>query len=267
MELRIEPYKLPEAPVFNYADLKAALQEKMTLYEATIYSDDQIKQAKADKASLNRLKKALNDERIKREREYMQPFSTFKSQINEIIEIIDKPVKAIDKQVTEFEDRRKAEKQQQILEFWEKSGAPEWMHTIDTRWLNATASMKSIQAEICENIEKANKDLAVIRALPAYAFEAEEYYKNTQNLAEAVSEAHRLSEMAERKAAHEAAQAKRNAEAVAAEKSTATEPEISAAPPAEPKKYVVSFRATLTIEQARELRDFFQSRGIEYEKI
>lgn len=93
MELRVNEVAIPEKIDFNYEELKAELTSKVSFYETLVYTDDQIKDAKADKANLNKLKRALNDERIRREKEYMQPFNVFKAQINEIIGIIDKPIK------------------------------------------------------------------------------------------------------------------------------------------------------------------------------
>lgn len=71
MELKMHEYQLPEKILFNYEELKRELTEKVSHYETLVYTDDQIKEAKADKAALNKLKKALNDERIRREREYI----------------------------------------------------------------------------------------------------------------------------------------------------------------------------------------------------
>lgn len=85
MELRVNEVAIPEKIDFNYEELKAELTSKVSFYETLVYTDDQIKDAKADKANLNKLKRALNDERIRREKEYMQPFNVFKAQINEII--------------------------------------------------------------------------------------------------------------------------------------------------------------------------------------
>lgn len=105
MELKVNEVSIPEQITFNYDELKRDLIDKVSTYETLVYTDDQIKQAKADKANLNKLKKALNDERIRREKEYMKPFNDFKSKINEIICIIDKPVAVIDRQVKEYEDK------------------------------------------------------------------------------------------------------------------------------------------------------------------
>ena len=123
MELKVNEYQLPEQILFNYEELKAELTEKVQHYETLVYTDDQIKEAKADRATLNKLKKALSDERIRREREYMQPFNEFKSRINEIISIIDKPVAVIDKQIKEYEDTKKQEKLEEIKKLWSVSAA------------------------------------------------------------------------------------------------------------------------------------------------
>lgn len=95
MELKVNEVSIPEQITFNYDELKRDLIDKVSTYETLVYTDDQIKQAKADKANLNKLKKALNDERIRREKEYMKPFNDFKSKINEIICIIDNILKSV----------------------------------------------------------------------------------------------------------------------------------------------------------------------------
>lgn len=105
MELRVNEVAIPEKIDFNYEELKAELISKVSFYETLVYTDDQIKDAKADKANLNKLKKALNDERIRKEKEYMQPFNVFKAQINEIIGIIDKPIAVIDEQVKAYDEK------------------------------------------------------------------------------------------------------------------------------------------------------------------
>ena len=102
MEIRINDLSLPEKIIFNYEELKEGISAKVAHYKNLVYTDDQIKEAKEDRANLNKLKKALNDERIRLEKEYMIPFNTFKAQLNEIIKIIDEPVTMIDSQVKEY---------------------------------------------------------------------------------------------------------------------------------------------------------------------
>lgn len=287
MELRIEPYSTPEQILFNYEELKEMLLEKASHYEALVYTDDQIQIAKADRANLNRLKKALNDERIKREREYMESFNVFKAQVNEIIGIIDKPCAVIDRQVKEFEEREKEKKMQQIEEHWNSCTLPININLgqiFNSKWLNASVKMPAIVKEITAKLEQITNDLAVIENLPSYAFEAKEIYINTLDLGKAVSEANRLRELAEKKAAWEAEQARRKAEELAEWERKKAEAEAAAIKPSEPvdtpctpygadhqpeepQKQWIGFQALLSVDDAKALKAFFTERNIQYKAI
>jgi hypothetical protein len=281
-ELQIEELKLPAEISFNYEELKAELTEKVKHYEAMIYDDTQIKEAKADRANLNRLKKALNDERIKREKEYMAPFNEFKTKINEIIAIIDKPVALIDRQVKEFEEQQKNKKAEEIQTWFdnnrEELGAPEWLRLKnigDTKWLNASASLKSIQEEIAAKVDTIKAHLETIQSLPEFSFEAAEVYKTSLDINRAIAEGKRLADIQKRKQEAEE-RAKAEAEAKAQEESQKQQeaPQEEPQPQEEPKAEApkaqaqwVKFQALLTVEQAKALKAFFESNNIEFKTV
>ena len=202
MELRVEEYQLPEELKFNFEELKTELAEKVKTYETTIYTDDQIKQAKTDKANLNKLKKALNDERIRREREYMEPFNQFKVKINEIIAIIDKPIAVIDKQIKAADDKRKADKQLEIGSLFIVKRFPDWVRIDmiqDPSWLNATTTMKQIEDNLDGWKNRISAELKTIEGLQEFSFEATEVYKKTLDMAKAIAEGQRLADIQKRK--------------------------------------------------------------------
>lgn len=279
MQLKINEVEIPKKIDFNYTELKQELTEKVQMYETLVYTDDQIKQAKTDKANLNKLKKALNDERIRREREYMAPFNEFKAQINEIIGIIDKPIAIIDKQVKEADEQKKLEKAHAIEELFEEMTKPEWVKLqaiYNSKWLNATSSIKSIREEIESRLEQINNDLATLSNLPEFGFEATEVYKVTLDINKAVNEGKRLAEIQKRKEEQE--RLKAEAEARAKEEKPKIEEIGSKVEEKVENEDVkttneinntqwVSFSARLTVEQARELKEFFDSRNIEFKAI
>lgn len=283
MQLKVNEVVIPEKITFNYEELKQEIAEKVKTYEVLVYDDTQIKLAKTDKANLNKLKKALNDERIRREREYMAPFNEFKAQINEIIGIIDKPIAIIDKQVKEAEEQKKLEKAHAIEKLFEEMTKPEWVKLnaiYNSKWLNATSSMKSIREEIESRLEQINNDLATLSNLPEFGFEATEVYKVTLDINKAVNEGKRLAEIQKRKEEQERlkaeaeARAKAEAERRIAEQERAKEEvkeeqevERSCKEPEPVNAQWVSFSARLTVEQARELKEFFDSRNIEFKAI
>lgn len=203
MELNVKEVALPQKIEWNYEELKAEIAEKAKTYETMVYTDDQIKLAKSDKAKLNHLKKALNDERIAREREYMKPFNEFKSQINEIISIIDKPVSIIDKQVKEYDQIKKREKAKRCLELFEELNRDyDWLDyskVSNPKWINATFTLKKVQEEIEEKLEQIENDLNTLSSLEAYSFEAIEEYKRSLDVGKAIAEGQRLVDIQKRK--------------------------------------------------------------------
>lgn len=295
MELLVSEYQRPESILFNYEELKAEITEKTKMYETLVYTDDQIKDAKADKAKLNKLKKTLNDERIRLEKEYLEPFNDFKNKINEIIRIIDKPVAVIDKQVKEFEDKKKQDKYDAIKVMWEELEHPSELtleKIYNSKWLNASTSMKSIQDTMTAAVEKFKQDIATLSNLSEFGFEATEVYKSTLDVNKALYEAQRMSQIAKAKAEREAElerqriereERARRAEEEArkiAEQEVKQEyqtPDIVEVE--EPKQVIestdnsvnektwVSFSALLTTEDAYALKDFFNSRNIEFKAI
>lgn len=290
MELRVNEVTIPEKISFNYEELKAELTEKVAFYETLVYTDDQVKDAKADRATLNKLKKTLNDERIRREKEYMQPFNEFKAQVNEIIGIIDKPIAVIDKQVKEFEDQKKANKQNAIEELFATIGFQNFVtleKIWDPKWLNASVSMKSIEEQMRSRMYQIGDDVLTLHNLPEFGFEATEVYKQTLDINKAIKEAQRMAEItkakaeaeAKKKAAEEArkAEEERKAKEIKEEQTVIApaEPNEQAVTPSEPvqsadstpERMLVRFEVLLTTEDAYALKEFFKSRNIEFKAI
>lgn len=286
MELRVNEVTIPEKISFNYEELKAELTEKVAFYETLVYTDDQVKDAKADRATLNKLKKTLNDERIWREKEYMQPFNEFKAQVNEIIGIIDKPIAVIDKQVKEFEDQKKANKQNAIEELFATIGFQNFVtleKIWDPKWLNASVSMKSIEEQMRSRMYQIGDDVLTLHNLPEFGFEATEVYKQTLDINKAIKEAQRIAEIAKakaeaaakKKAAEEArkAEEERKAQEIKEEQTVIvpTEPHEQAVTPPEPvqsePKFPVRFEAIMTEKQGEELNLWFAERNIEFKAI
>lgn len=278
MEMRVTEYQLPAAIEFNFEELKAELTAKVAHYENLVYTDDQITEAKADRASLNKLKKALNDERIRREKEYMQPFNEFKAKVNEIIGIIDKPVGIIDRQIKEAEEQKKQAKLDSITSYFNTTEHPDWLHLsqiMNEKWMNASTSMKSVQEEMNAKLDQIELDLTTLHDLPEFGFEATEVYRTSLDMNRAINEAKRMSDIAKAKAAaEEQARLKAEAEAKAAE----AEPEVNNVPdinvghkepakqPEAPKQWV-AFQAYLSVEQAKALGQYLKAAGIEYKAV
>ena len=208
MEIRINDLSLPEKIIFNYEELKEGISAKVAHYKNLVYTDDQIKEAKEDRANLNKLKKALNDERIRLEKEYMIPFNTFKAQLNEIIKIIDEPVTMIDSQVKEYQENKKEEKRKEIVSYFDsvKEKLPDEIGLegiFNTKWLNESVSMKSVKKEIDDIVCKIQVDISTINDLGELSFYALEKYFKSHNLNDSILFAKEQIELEKKKAEFE----------------------------------------------------------------
>ena len=247
-ELKIQAPK-NKPVVWNYDSLKADLTTALADYENRVYTEDTIDEAKADKAKLNKLKKAINDERISREKEYMQPFNEFKAQAKELCDLIDTASSGIGKQIDGFEEKRVAEKMGSIRNTFNEIASLYPINFItlekilNDKWLNKGTSDKAIAKEITDVFEKAVKDLEVIRKMPRYAFEAEEAYKTCLDLNKALADGERAAEIQARKGQETQASA---------------ETEIAVE---------MSFKCKITKTQAQALVDFCKANGITIQRI
>ena len=260
MELKIKEYQIPGPIVFNFDELKTGLTEKADQYAHIVYTDDNIKTAKEDRADLNRLKKALNDERIRRQKEYMKPFDAFKAQIDEIINIIDKPVLAIDAQIKEFEQIKQDEKKTYIEDMFNNMLFPEFVkleQVWNLKWLNATFSMKQIEEELLGQKSRIISECQTLASLPSYHTEAVHFYQKTLSMEQALAKVRELTEVDKARA-----EARKIIEETAEEVNN----RVNAEALEEPKIWV-GFEAYLNRTTAAMLKDFFGRYNIEYKPI
>ena len=273
MEMKVNELVIPEQITWNYDELKTELTEKVKKYETLQYTEDNIQEAKKDRAALNKLKTALNDERLRREREYMKPFEEFKAQVNEIRGIIDKPIQVIDEQLKEYEENRRNEKATEIGAYWSQEVVhPEWVtlpQIMDEKWLNASVSMNQIKKDIDAKVGQINYDIQTLEQME-FSFEAIEEYKRSLDLNKAIQEGKRMVEIQKAKEEAERKEAEIMSKVEEDELETVAkdiEDDMKPEPTEEVKKMVVRFEVELTVEEARELRDFFLKREIVFRAI
>lgn len=276
MELRVEPVTFPEVIQFNYEELKAEITSKVEMYKNLVYTgSDQIKDAKADRAALNKLIKAMSDERIRIKKDCLKPYEEFERKIKELTDIVNEPVQLIDKQIKEYEQTLKEEKRKEIEALFETIGFQAFVKLEmiwDEKWLNASVSMKSIEEKMRDRMYQISTDIMTLNRLSEYAFEAVAVYKETLDMNRSIAEAQRMSDIAKQKAETEARkkqEEERRAKEAEEKPVIIPEPVPEQQEPerTEPQKMEVRFAALLTTEDALALKEFFQSRNIEFRAI
>jgi septum formation inhibitor MinC len=279
LELNLEPIQAPSEIKFNYEELKTQLENMTAEYRGLVFTESQLPEAKKDRAALNRMKKALNDARIQTQREYMAPFDEFKGRIDDLIRLVDEPVKEIDAQIKGFEEAAKEEKKEEIRKLFTETGFQGFV-TLEMiwneKWLNKSYSLKQISEEMTQLVNKIGTEVYTIHSLEAFSFEAMEVYKETLDLSRAIAEGQRLADIQKRKeeeaerraeearAKEEAERARREEAQAAAEAPEETESEPRT--PIQPDHWQeksVTIRITARYEQKDFLNDFFRKLGAE----
>ena len=87
----------------NFLVVKADIEKYIEPFFNVVVGLDNKKDVKKDLASLRKLSKALNDKRIAKEKAYLQPFNTYKSETENIIETLGKAITHLDSGVKVIE--------------------------------------------------------------------------------------------------------------------------------------------------------------------
>ena len=167
MELKVEEIKALAPIQFNYEDIKKWVTEKAKEYKSVVYTEETITSAKTDRATLNKVAKAINDEKIRIKKEVLKPFEDFENKCKELQNIITDASNSIDVQVKAFEEKEQNEKKDNIRNIF-NAYIGDFKEVIDfekifnPRWLNKTYTIKKIEEEINHLIVKTNDDLSVI---------------------------------------------------------------------------------------------------------
>lgn len=196
---------------WNKEQIKEAVVSITEQYRGLSYTEEQLQEAKADRAKLNAVKKDISDRRVQVKKALLEPYEKFEAEVNEVVALIDEPIAMIDEQIAAYEERTKKEKRQALEDFFEKSMVDipvliTFDKIFNPKWLNKTASLSSCKKEIKKTIDDIVTDVSAIRSSLSgkYSVYAEDFYmKREMNLSKALSEANRIQEM-DKKAEEEA---------------------------------------------------------------
>jgi hypothetical protein len=225
---------LPAVIDWNHEQLKKELAERLEHYNGLVVTEDAIKEAKADRAKLNKLRTAFDEKRKDVKKACLAPYEDFEKKVKEVVALIDKPIAAIDTQVKGFEEAKRQEKYAAIQSFYDESigDLQELLpleRIIPAKWANAGEKLESITQEISETISRVRNDIGIIKAMKL-AFEQNvlDTYLRTLDMSAALAEKARMEEQAER--------LKRLEESKAAQVAAAPVREVVAEAPAEPPR-------------------------------
>lgn len=148
----------PEIKITNKEKLDALVDAVVKKYSGIVVTEDTLKECKKTLTELRKLSKELNAKRLEKQREYEIPVKEFKAQIDAYINQINDVISDIKQGTDEFEEKRKAEKQEAIqnliAEMAGNYGVDPETIEIDKKWLNKSTTMKKITEEIANKMKE-----------------------------------------------------------------------------------------------------------------
>ncbi len=281
MELKIvQPTKFIEAIEFNFEELKGQLKESLEKYQNLAFSEEQIKLAKTDRATLNKLKEAIENKRKEIRAKCLKPYEDFEVKIKELVKLIEEPIANIDGQIKKVEEDRKIQKLAEITKMFDKYAVEANIHELITcekifnpKWFNTSYKLSNIEQEI-KDITKniADSIKAIEDTKTEFGEQVLDKYLQTLDLTAALAENTRLYQQKEKLEKMKAEQERREAQkedikpVVVEEEKQVEQPKAQPEPAGveEPKVMQIDFRVWVTERQKMQLRAFLVASKIKY---
>ena len=165
-------------PTTNLDEVQDNIDGLLAAYTGRVYTADEIKGAKADRAQVNKWDKQLADAATTIKKHYLERvdpvldrIAAMRRQVKEVSAAIDRQVKAVEE--GEREDKRRA------LELIYRDAAGEdlaplvpFARLMEDRWLNKSVSLAAAGRELRKAVERRREDLRIIRNTCGEDFEA-----------------------------------------------------------------------------------------------
>ena len=280
--LKSAEINLPQS-IANLEALKAELTPKLEYYNTLVVTADSIKEAKADRAALNKLKTAIDDQRKEIKRQYLEPYNVLETQCKEVLALIDAPIAAIDKQIKAFDNIEEKEKFNNIQAAFTALAAPDWVtldDVLNPKWKNKTLKTESIITELTAKVKELTEGLEKIAEMykaEPYLLSITEFFKEHKDFSKTAVYAAQMNtaykrEQAEKEKAAALQNTLQNAsqtaptvsnESILPEEQTQQETQ-----PQQPQPiYKGKFEVEATKEQLQKLGEFMKANGIKFKTI
>lgn len=284
------PEDFVKAIEWNHDELKTALTNELEKYKHLVFTPDTITDGKRTLADLRRFKTTIEDKRKEVKNQIMAPYLDFEKKVKELTALVDEPIAAIDKQVKNYDEQRRADKLAECEAYFDEkaeelnlTGFIRWESVTKAEYGNVSKSMTQITEEIDTVLNRVFEALKVIDGMESeYTFEMRQTLSQTLDLQQAIAKGQQLKEIAEQKARFEAerqAEQERRAaeredraklieEAGKAKKEEPVQEEtVEEVKPEKPQLYTLRFEVAGTRDQLMQLSRFLKINNYSYTQL
>lgn len=178
--------------LWNADEISEEIDKKVGYYKSLVYTDEQVVEAKKDRATLNKFIAALKAKDREIKKLCLAPYEEFHARMQQIIKQVEEPAALIDKQVKAFDEESKRKKREDIEALFKSKGFQPWVKLekiMDSRWLNKSYSMSSIDEDMNKIMYKIGEDIFMINKQPDGVQAALSEYKRTLDVRAAIAAA------------------------------------------------------------------------------
>lgn len=251
---------------------KFAIQLK-EYYSKIVWSNETLAEAKEEKANVNKFKDKVATFRKNIVSEYNKPIALFETTAKETEKLLQETYNSINEQVQSFEEIKKEEIKNQCVYYFNECAKSYNIDFInfDNMNLNITLSMatpkgdltKKVIDTINEYVDKINKDIELINT-QEHSTEIMVEYKKTLNVSQSIINVNqRIEQIKLEEQKQEEIKQMKQEEQQRVEK---IEVEVLTAPKEQEKEYSLSFKVIGTMDQLRQLKQFLEAGGYNYEQ-
>ena len=154
----------------NMSEVKEYALKTKKYYETLVFNDEQIKEAKEERADINKKAKKVADYRKEIVSEFNKPLDEFVNTAKEVESLLKEASNCIDVQIKKYEEEEKQTKKKECEELFDNlvgdlSELISFEKVFDNRWLNKTTKMSEVEQDIKNTIEKVNGGMQAIKEL------------------------------------------------------------------------------------------------------
>ena len=256
----------------NILEAKKYALELKEYYSTLVFNDEQISEAKDERASINKAVKKISDYRKNIVAEFKKPIELFEATAKETEKILKETSDFVDLQVKNFENKEKETRKENAKKIYEnnieelKEILP-FEKIFNDKWLNKgnwkeDGTSPIIEKEIIEVREKVRKELKAIEELHSeFELEIKNSYLQDLDLSKAILKNNQLQE--QKKAFEKVAETKE--EIVQEKVETMLKEEVKEENIDPIKEYTLKIAAPISKLMA--LRKFLELNKIKFEKI
>lgn len=245
--------------IANFEELKAQLEQQLQKYKNMAITQDNIAAAKSDRANLNKLKTAVDDQRKAVKKQWAAYYAPFEEQCKILTAMIDEPIRMIDAQLHSMDEEAKQKKYAELQAHFDAVCDLNFLtlgRIVNPKWQNATCKVEKLKEEITETIGRVKGDYSDIMQLfgnGQFITPVLNCYVETLDKSKAIAYGVTLTQKEQ----------ERQKQAEKVQPQPTPQPE-----PIQPETIgSVSFRVTGTKSQIIKIRDFMKSNNISFEVI